>query len=219
MSTERVAIIDYGSGNLHSAAKAFERASRESEHAATIEVTGDPAVVAVADRVVLPGVGAFADCRRGLDAVPGMRETLERVVLERRRPFLGICVGMQLMAERGLEHVITAGLGWIAGEVRAVEPGDRNLKIPHMGWNTLEVRTPHPLLAGIPTGGDGLHAYFVHSYHLVSPASGLIVAETDYGGPVTAMVARDNMAGTQFHPEKSQRLGLGLIANFLAWRP
>ncbi|MEZ5855961.1 MAG: imidazole glycerol phosphate synthase subunit HisH [Hyphomicrobiaceae bacterium] len=216
---QRVAIIDYGSGNLHSAGKAFERAASEGGHEARIEVTSDPAVVRAADRVVLPGVGAFADCKRGLDCVRGMREALEETVRVKQRPFLGICVGQQLLASRGLEHVVTEGLGWIAGEVRIIEPADPALKIPHMGWNTLEVLRPHPLLAGLATGNDGLHAYFVHSYHLVPEDPGVIVAQTQYGGPVTAMVGVDNIAGTQFHPEKSQRLGLGLIANFLSWRP
>ena len=216
---QRVAIIDYGSGNLHSAAKAFERAARESGADAEIAVTADPAVVRSADRIVLPGVGAFADCKAGLDAVPGMVEALEESVRRRGRPFLGICVGAQLMAERGLEFRVTPGLGWIRGDVKAIEPGDPMLKIPHMGWNTLSVLSDHPLLGGIPTGPDGLHAYFVHSFHLVTPDRAGLVAETDYGGPVTAMVARDNVAGTQFHPEKSQTLGLRLIANFLAWRP
>lgn len=216
---QRVAIIDYGSGNLHSAAKAFERAARESGADAAIEVTNDPGRVLGADRIVLPGVGAFADCRRGLDAVAGMREVLEEAVVRKGRPFLGICVGMQLLADRGLEHEVTAGLGWISGEVRILEPSDAALKIPHMGWNTLTVARPHALLAGIRTGADGLHAYFVHSYHLAAASPGLVVAETDYGGPVTAMVGRDNIAGTQFHPEKSQTLGLALIANFLRWKP
>lgn len=216
---QRVAIIDYGSGNLHSAAKAFERASRESGADAQISVTADPKVVAAADRIVLPGVGAYADCKRGLLAVPGMRETLEESVRGKGRPFLGICVGMQLMASRGLEFEVTEGLDWIAGEVRHIEPSDPSLKIPHMGWNTLTVVTPHALLEGIPTGPNGLHAYFVHSYHFVAKDRASIVAETDYGGPVTAMIAKDNMAGTQFHPEKSQTLGLKLIANFLAWKP
>jgi imidazole glycerol-phosphate synthase subunit HisH len=216
---QRVAIIDYGSGNLHSAAKAFERAARESDANAEISVTADPMVVAAADRIVLPGVGAYADCKRGLLAVPGMRETLEETVRGKGRPFLGICVGMQLMASRGLEFEVTDGLDWIAGEVRHIEPNDASLKIPHMGWNTLKVVTPHALLDGIPTGPDGLHAYFVHSYHFVAKDSGAVVAETDYGGPVTAIVGRDNMAGTQFHPEKSQTLGLKLIANFLKWAP
>jgi glutamine amidotransferase len=216
---QRVAIIDYGSGNLHSAAKAFERAARESEADVQILVTVDPKAVAGADRIVLPGVGAFADCKRGLEAVPGMRDVLETAVIREGRPFLGICVGMQLMATRGLEFEVTEGLNWIPGEVRAIEPKDPSLKIPHMGWNTLTVVTPHALLDGIKTGPDGLHAYFVHSYQLVPERRSAIVAETDYGGPVTAMVARDNMAGTQFHPEKSQTLGLKLIANFLKWRP
>jgi glutamine amidotransferase len=216
---QRVVIIDYGSGNLHSAAKAFERAARESEADAEIAVSADPRAVAEADRIVLPGVGAFADCKRGLEAVPDMRAVLEDAVRVKGRPFLGICVGMQLMATRGLEFEQTAGLGWIAGEVRAIEPKDPALKIPHMGWNTLQVVNAHPLLAGITTGPAGLHAYFVHSYHLATSERGAIVAETDYGGPVTAMVAKDNMAGTQFHPEKSQTLGLKLIANFLRWQP
>jgi glutamine amidotransferase len=216
---QRVAIIDYGSGNLHSAAKAFERASRESEADAEILVTTDPDVVARADRVVLPGVGAYADCKRGLEAVSGMRDALEQAVRKNARPFLGICVGMQLMATRGLEFEITEGLDWIAGEVRAIEPNDASLKIPHMGWNTLSVINAHPLLADIRTGPDGLHAYFVHSYQMVPVDRTNVVAETDYGGPVTAMIAKDNMAGTQFHPEKSQTLGLKLIANFLTWAP
>jgi glutamine amidotransferase len=216
---QRVVIINYGSGNLHSAAKAFERAARESEANAQITLTADPDIVAAADRIVLPGVGAFADCKRGLEAVPGMRDVLEDMVRGKGRPFLGICVGMQLMATRGLEFETTAGLDWIAGEVRAIEPNEPNLKIPHMGWNTLDARAPHPLLDGIPTGEQGLHAYFVHSYQLVPAERGVVVAETDYGGPVTAIVAQDNTAGTQFHPEKSQTLGLRLIANFLKWRP
>lgn len=218
-AVQRLVIIDYGSGNLHSAAKAFERAARESGSDTQILVSSNPRDVAAADRVVLPGVGAFADCKRGLDAVAGMREALDSVVRGHGRPFLGICVGQQLMATRGLEHVVTDGLGWIAGEVRVLEPRDPSLKIPHMGWNTLDVRRPHALLAGLETGPNGLHAYFVHSYHLVASDPGDVIAESDYGGAVTAMIGRDNIAGTQFHPEKSQRLGLGLIANFLAWRP
>jgi imidazole glycerol-phosphate synthase subunit HisH len=215
---QRVAIIDYGSGNLHSAAKAFERAAIDSGSGAHIEVTADPDTVANADRIVLPGVGAFADCKRGLLAVSGMREALEDSVRKQGKPFLGICVGMQLLADRGLEFETTEGLGWISGEVRAIEPKDRALKIPHMGWNTLEAK-PHALLDGITTGSRGLHAYFVHSYHLVTAARDTVLAETDYGGPVTAMVVKGNIAGTQFHPEKSQGLGLRLIANFLKWRP
>jgi imidazole glycerol-phosphate synthase subunit HisH len=214
-----VAIIDYGSGNLHSAAKAFERAARESGCDQAIVVTDDPDTVRRADRVVLPGVGAFADCRHGLDALAGMVDALEETVRKNARPFLGICVGMQLMAERGREYVVTEGLGWIAGDVDRITPSDPSLKIPHMGWNTLSEQRPHPLLAGIPTGPDGLHAYFVHSYEIKARHRDDVVAEADYGGPVTAIVARDTMVGTQFHPEKSQRLGLALIANFLKWAP
>jgi imidazole glycerol-phosphate synthase subunit HisH len=214
-----VAIVDYGSGNLHSAQKAFERAAHEAGRDQPILVTGDPDAVRRADRVVLPGVGAFADCRRGLDAVPGMVEALDEAVRRNGRPFLGICVGMQLMAERGREYEVTAGLGWIAGEVDRIAPADASLKIPHMGWNTLEPRKPHPLLDGIPLGPQGLHAYFVHSYHLNVDDRTDLVAEAEYGGAVTAVVARDSYAGTQFHPEKSQRLGLALIGNFLKWKP
>jgi imidazole glycerol-phosphate synthase subunit HisH len=214
-----VAIVDYGSGNLHSAAKAFERAARESGHDQPILVTRDPDAVARADRIVLPGVGAFADCRRGLDAVPGMVAALEETVRRKGRPFLGICVGMQLMAERGREYEVTEGLGWIPGEVDRIHPADPELKIPHMGWNTLQPARPHPLIDGIPVGPQGLHAYFVHSYSLNPADRADLVAEAEYGGPVTAIVARETYAGTQFHPEKSQRLGLRLIANFLKWNP
>lgn len=216
-----VAIIDYGSGNLHSAAKAFERAAADSGSGRAIRVTSDPETVSKAGRIVLPGVGAFADCVSGLKRVDGLYDALEEAVRGKGRPFLGICVGMQLLAERGFEHGVTPGLGWIAGEVRAIETNDPSLKIPHMGWNTLSVRQeqPHPLLEGIPTGENGWNAYFVHSYHLVATDPELVAAETEYGGPVTAVVARDNIAGTQFHPEKSQKLGLRLIANFLKWRP
>jgi glutamine amidotransferase len=214
-----VAIVDYGSGNLHSAAKAFERAARESGHDQPIVVTSDPDVVARADRVVLPGVGAFADCRRGLDAIGGMIDALNARVHEQGRPFLGICVGMQLMAERGREYEVTQGLGWIPGEVDRITPANPQLKIPHMGWNTLDAARPHPLLDGIAVGPTGLHAYFVHSFHLKPAQRTDLVAEADYGGPVTAIVGRDTMVGTQFHPEKSQRLGLKLIANFLKWTP
>jgi glutamine amidotransferase len=214
-----VAIVDYGSGNLHSAAKAFERAARESGHDQPIEVTNDPAAVAAADRVVLPGVGAFADCRRGLDEIPGMIEALETAVRKNGRPFFGICVGMQLMAERGREYQVTPGLGRIAGEVDRITPSDPDLKIPHMGWNTLNMLRAHPLLDDIPLGADGLHAYFVHSYELKASQRSDLVAQAEYGGPVTAIVGRDNMVGTQFHPEKSQKLGLRLISNFLKWKP
>jgi imidazole glycerol-phosphate synthase subunit HisH len=214
-----VAIVDYGSGNLHSAAKAFERAAREEGLTQPIVVTSDPEAVARADRVVLPGVGAFADCRRGLDEVAGMVAALDESVRRRGRPFLGICVGMQLMAERGREYEVTQGLGWIPGEVDRITPSDPNLKIPHMGWNTLNACRPHPLLDGIATGPEGLHAYFVHSFQLEPSERSDLIAEADYGGPVTAIVGRDTVVGTQFHPEKSQRLGLRLIANFLKWTP
>jgi len=214
-----VAIIDYGSGNLHSATKAFERASRESGADVRIHLTADPDVVRRAERVVLPGVGAFADCRAGLLGVDGMMEALSETVREKGQPFLGICVGMQLMATRGLEHGEWPGFDWIAGDVDAVRPDDASLKIPHMGWNTLDVINPHPLLEGIETGEHGLHAYFVHSYQFSAAENRDVVARASYGGLVTAMVARDNIAGTQFHPEKSQKLGLALISNFLKWRP
>jgi glutamine amidotransferase len=214
-----VAIVDYGSGNLHSAHKAFERAAREAGVDQAIAVTSDPDAVARADRIVLPGVGAFADCRRGLDGVSGMVEAMTEAVRGKGRPFFGICVGMQLMASRGLEYETTLGLDWIGGDVKPIEPEDAGLKIPHMGWNTLARQNDHALLDGIETGPDGLHAYFVHSYALAAANPGEVLAVTDHGGPVTAMVGRDNIAGTQFHPEKSQKLGLRLIANFLRWKP
>jgi len=214
-----VAIVDYGSGNLHSAAKAFERAAHDAALDQPIVVTKDPAAVAGADRVVLPGVGAFADCRHGLDAVAGMVEALDDAVRRKGRPFFGICVGMQLLAERGREYEVTEGLGWIAGEVDRIAPNDPNLKIPHMGWNTLNVARPHALLDGLTLGPQGRHAYFVHSYQLNPAERDDLVADADYGGAVTAIVARDNIVGTQFHPEKSQKLGLALIANFLKWKP
>jgi imidazole glycerol-phosphate synthase subunit HisH len=211
-------IVDYGSGNLRSAEKAFERAAYEHGLGETIRVSADPDAVRQCERVVLPGVGAFRDCRDGLIAIDGMWEALDEQV-RAGKPFLGICVGMQLMASRGLEHGATEGFGWVAGEVVRLEPGDPALKVPHMGWNTLEACKPHALIDGLPLGPEGLHAYFVHSYQLKPADPGDLLAVTDYAGPVTAMVARDNMAGTQFHPEKSQALGLALIGNFLAWRP
>jgi len=211
-----VAIVDYGSGNLRSAAKAFERAAREAGTNERVLVTSSPAEVAAADRIVLPGVGAFADCRAGLYAVPGMVDTLQRDVIERGKPFLGICVGMQLMATRGVEYGVHAGLDWIAGDVVRIEPGKDHLKIPHMGWNELTDLKPHALLDGI---APRAHAYFVHSYQLAASKPETVLALTDYGGPVTAIVGRDNLAGTQFHPEKSQETGLRLIANFLRWKP
>ncbi|MEO9615385.1 MAG: imidazole glycerol phosphate synthase subunit HisH [Nitratireductor sp.] len=215
----RVAIIDYGSGNLRSAVKAFERAARQAGIAAEIELTSNAERVRTADRVVLPGVGAYADCRAGLDAVPGMVEAIDEAAIARGRPFLGICVGMQLMAQRGLEKTTTKGFGWIAGDVVRIEPAEPALKVPQIGWNTIALGRPHPLFEGIATGESGLHAYFVHSYHLQTRLAEELVAVTDYGGRITAAVGRDNLAGTQFHPEKSQALGLALIANFLRWRP
>jgi imidazole glycerol-phosphate synthase subunit HisH len=214
-----VAIVDYGSGNLHSAAKAFERAAREAGLSAEVAVTSDPDAVRRADRVVLPGVGAFADCRRGLDSVPGMVDALTEAVRGGGRPFMGICVGMQLMATRGLEYETSPGLDWIGGDVAPIQPDDPGLKIPHMGWNTLHPQRDHPVLDGIETGPDGLHAYFVHSYALQPAEADDVLAVSSYGGPLTAIVARDNLVGTQFHPEKSQALGLKLIANYLRWRP
>jgi glutamine amidotransferase len=215
---QTVAIIDYGSGNLRSAAKAFERASRESGADADIVVTADPAVVRSASRIVLPGVGAFADCRAGLDAVTGMVEVLEERVIGAGTPFFGICVGMQLMATEGREKTVTKGLGWIDGAVVRIEP-EGGLKVPHMGWNTLTFQKPHILLEGIADGPDGPHAYFVHSYHLATDDPSTLIATSDYGQAVTAIVGRDNLFGTQFHPEKSQALGLTLIGNFLRWSP
>jgi glutamine amidotransferase len=215
----RVAIIDYGSGNLRSATKAFERAAREAGLSAEINLTADAGRVLTADRIVLPGVGAYADCAAGLKAVPGIWDAIEEVTGPKARPFLGICVGMQLMSGRGLEKTVTNGFGWIAGDVKEIAPADPALKIPQIGWNTIELKREHPLFAGIPTGESGLHAYFVHSYHLDARKPEEVLAVTDYGGPVTAAVARDNLAGTQFHPEKSQALGLALIANFLRWKP
>lgn len=215
----RVAIIDYGSGNLRSATKAFERAAREAGVSVEVDLTDDAECVASADRIVLPGVGAYADCRRGLDAVPGMVEALTDAVIGKGRPFLGICVGMQLLSTRGLEKTTTHGLGWIGGDVVEMTPSDPMLKIPQIGWNTIHVKQNHPLFDGITTGENGLHAYFVHSYHLAARDPADVLAQTDYGGSVTAAVARDNVAGTQFHPEKSQALGLALIANFLRWMP
>ena len=212
-----VVLIDYGSGNLRSAAKAFERAARENNLDQDIHVTADADLVARADHIVLPGVGAFADCKAGLAAVDGMIGALNEAVIEKGRPFLGICVGMQLMARHGKEHGETGGLNWIDGEVVKLSPDDTGLKIPHMGWNELRIPDdPAPILAGL-SGGD--HAYFVHSYHFVPADAAHRTASVRYGGTVTAAVGRDNLAGTQFHPEKSQQTGQKLITNFLRWKP
>jgi glutamine amidotransferase len=212
-----VAIIDYGSGNLRSAAKAMERAAAEATIPARVTVTSEAKVVAAADRIVLPGVGAFADCMRGLASLPGMIEALEEAVIRRARPFLGICVGMQLMATTGREHGDHPGLGWIPGDVVALEPANGTLKVPHMGWNGLIIgEEAHPLLAGL---ADDTHVCFVHSYHLRPEKPRHVLAEVDYGGSITAAVGRDNLVGTQFHPEKSQSAGLRLLSNFLRWQP
>jgi glutamine amidotransferase len=214
-----VAVIDYGSGNLHSAAKALERAAREGGTNAKILVTSDPDDVRRAERIVLPGVGAFADCKRGLDAVSGMVAALNEATLKKGKPFFGICVGMQLLAERGLEHGVSSGLGWLRGEVDRISPNDASLRIPHMGWNTLRAKRKHALFDGIELGDRGQHAYFVHSYHFKPADESDLIAQAEYGGAITAVVARNNIAGSQFHPEKSQKLGLALLANFLRWKP
>ncbi|GEO80805.1 imidazole glycerol phosphate synthase subunit HisH [Pararhodospirillum oryzae] len=216
-----VAIIDYGSGNLRSAAKAIERAARDAGLSADVRVTPDARVAAQADRLVLPGVGAFADCRRGLEALPDMIETLGVAVHDRARPFLGICVGMQLLATRGLEHGNHPGLDWIPGEVRAIDPaagaGEPPLRVPHMGWNALDFEAgAHPVLDGLD---PGTHVYFVHSYHLVPDTPAHRLAAVSYGAPLSAVVGRDTLVGTQFHPEKSQAAGLRLLTNFLRWAP
>lgn len=210
-----VAVIDYGSGNLRSAAKALARAAADAGLADEILVTARPEQAAAAERIVLPGVGAFADCMAGLAALPGMPEALEEAVRRKGRPFLGICVGMQLMAERGVEYGVHRGLGWLAGEVARLAPSDPALKVPHMGWNRLEPRRPHPLFDGLE---ERPYVYFVHSY-AIRPTEPVTLAEADYGGPFAAAVGRDNLVGTQFHPEKSQENGLRMLANFLRWRP
>lgn len=214
-----LAIVDYGAGNLRSAAKAFAVAAARSGVSVDVRVTAEPDVVARADRIVLPGDGAFPDCRRGLAAATGLDAALHEAVRIKGRPFLGICVGMQLLVDVGHEFEPTPGLGWIPGACVRVTPADPRLKVPHMGWNTLRIRKDHALLAGLSLGEQGWHAYFLHSWHVRPADPADVIAEADYGGPVTAIVARGNIAGTQFHPEKSQRLGLGLVENFLGWRP
>ncbi|MGA0533241.1 imidazole glycerol phosphate synthase subunit HisH [Hansschlegelia sp. KR7-227] len=209
-----IAVVDYGAGNLRSVEKALLRAGGRD-----VVVTSDPQLVASADRVVLPGDGAFPDCRAALSHANGLGEALAEAVLRRGRPFLGICIGMQLLATEGEEYEPTPGLGWIPGRVVRIHPGDARLKVPHMGWNTLERHRAHRLVEGLDLGPDGLHAYFLHAYHLVPDEADDVVASASYGGPVTALVARGNVAGVQFHPEKSQRLGLAMLANFVEWRP
>lgn len=216
---QTIAIIDYGSGNLKSAAKAFERAAAALDAPPKIIVTNKPDEVRAASRIVLPGVGAFGDCREGLSALDGMDAILNEQVVEKGVPFFGICVGMQLMATSGREKGDHAGLGWIPGVVELMQPSDKDLKIPHMGWNTLKFTKPHPLFDGLTDGPNGQHAYFVHSYHVQADNSDDVLATTDYGMNVTAAIGRDNMVGTQFHPEKSQKFGLALIENFMRWTP
>jgi imidazole glycerol-phosphate synthase subunit HisH len=215
----KVALIDYGAGNLHSAAKALECALVEAEVPGSVTVTDSAATVATADRIVLPGDGAYRDCMTQLKAAPGMVETLDQRVRRAGVPFMGICVGMQLLATRGTEHGVTEGLGWLPGSVDRITPQNPSLKVPHMGWNTLDQHKPHPLTAGLRLGPDGLHAYFLHAYHLTAANDADVIARADYGQPVTAVVARDNIAGLQFHPEKSQKLGLAMLANFVRWKP
>jgi imidazole glycerol-phosphate synthase subunit HisH len=215
----RLVIIDYGSGNLRSVVKAFERAAQETTQRIEIVVTDKAEIIAKSESIVLPGVGAFADCKAGLESVEGLSEVLHERVFNDGVPFLGICVGMQLMASRGLEKTSTQGLGWIAGDVIGIKPHDTRLKIPHMGWNQITLNKPHPVFDGILTGEHGLHAYFVHSYHMTVDNPQDILATTHYDTPMTAVIAKDNMIGTQFHPEKSQKLGLQLIENFLRWKP
>jgi glutamine amidotransferase len=215
----KIAVIDPGSGNLASVRRALERVAREQGVAADIVVTTQADDLRDADRIILPGQGAFAACRRGLDALPGMTDALNDEVIAKGKPFLGICVGMQLMAERGLEHGTTPGLGWIAGEIAPMDPRDEAgapLPLPQMGWNGLHRAVPHPLLDGVAEGG---HAYFVHSYALAGGDDDQVLASAEYGGPVVAMVGRDNIAGTQFHAEKSGQVGLRILANFLGWTP
>ena len=210
----RIAVVDYGSGNLASASRALALAAERLGLPSTVSVTADPDQVARAERIVLPGQGAFADCARGLDAVPGMHEAIEAAT-RAGTPFLGICVGMQLMAQRGLEHEVTQGFGWIEGQIAAMDPP--GLRLPQMGWNELDfIPGAHPLLDGLKPGD---HAYFVHSYALEGGAAGEVLATTDYGGPVVAMVASGNRAGTQFHVEKSQEVGIRILMNFLRWSP
>lgn len=220
----KIALIDYGAGNLHSAGKALTRALDEIGVTGHVVLGANPDEVAEADRIVLPGDGAYRDCREHLAEVDGLEEVLQEQVRVKGRPFLGICVGMQLLSEVGEERGETKGLGWIPGRVVALDPksptlASRHLKVPHMGWNTLRKTGDHPVLDGLPFGEDGLHAYFLHSYHLLPSDPADLLATADYGGAVSAIVGRDTVIGTQFHPEKSQKLGIALLANFLRWAP
>jgi len=214
-----IAIIDYGSGNLRSAQKAIQKAAISLDEPVQVLITNNPEIIKKANRIVLPGVGAFADCREGLFAISGMTETLNQRVKQDNVPFLGICVGMQLMATSGFEKGEHKGLGWIEGEVKAIKVNDKSLKIPHMGWNTLEIKNQHPLLKNIKLGKNGLHAYFVHSYQMQVKNRKELLLSSDYGGEITAMVGKNNIVGVQFHPEKSQKLGISFLENFLRWKP
>ncbi len=216
--SENIAIIDYGSGNIKSAYKALVRAGWQLEKAPNIVASNNPEIIAKADRIVLPGVGSFADCKRGLLSINGIEEILNERIIKQQVPFLGICVGMQLMADFGEEKGKHKGLGWISGVVKKIKPNDKSLRIPHMGWNTLNLHNQHKLLENIRLGESGQHAYFVHSYHFEVTHPKNIIATSDYGGDITAMIAQDNMVGVQFHPEKSQSLGLTLLENFLRWQ-
>lgn len=220
----RIALVDYGAGNLHSCGKALMRALDESGISGHVVLGANPEEVAACDRIVLPGDGAFKDCRDNLAAVDGLEDVLHEEVRVKGKPFLGICVGMQLLADHGEERGTTRGLGWIPGRVVALDPQSpafsaRHLKVPHMGWNTLEARGAHPVLDGLSFGEAGLHAYFLHSFHLLPADENDLLASAEYGGPVSAIVGRGNIVGTQFHPEKSQRLGLKLLSNFVTWNP
>jgi imidazole glycerol-phosphate synthase subunit HisH len=215
----RIALVDFGAGNLHSAHRALERAALESRRSVIVELVTTPDRLQQADRIVMPGDGAFRDAMQSLTAVNGMIAALSHAVLKKGKPFLGICVGMQLLASRGLEHGETQGLGWLPGTVAKIEPMQPGLKVPHMGWNTLFSHREHALTKGLKLGPAGLHAYFLHSYQVLLESDEDLLAEADYGGPITAIVSRENIAGTQFHPEKSQALGLRLLSNFLSWSP
>lgn len=215
----KIALIDYGAGNIHSVHKALEVAANACDLKIDISVGANPDIIRGADRIVLPGDGAFADCIEHLRGIDGLIEALSEAIHNKSRPFLGICVGMQLLATKGMELGETAGLGWLKGTVERIQPHDPKLKVPHMGWNTLHARQMHPLLNDITLGANGLHAYFLHAYHFIPDNAGDVVATADYGQAITAIVAKDNIIGTQFHPEKSQKLGSKLLQNFLNWTP